>query len=547
MAALAQVPELPETLLFRESGISLVETPWRNSAQLSRFLDERFPSSRISDRRADPGSRRLSLGLQLHHSCVRQAPILSRLEWIDIAVHRATEGILACHSRYPEIAPLMEQWVTKMRRTKVFCPEANSNALGFGGQIFVHRVLAFNRALTPLENRELLELQPSTENPVILVGRDLFDDEMLRIAFSNLLSHEIFHATTANNRDEHNLYMLRDGFLTDSCTGPRSRLEDRIYFLEHLCSSQPNVSIPEIVRIKSKNCGIQTGCVDLFSPRGNTQILFAPFLPSSSMSEPSARSFCERLRDDGYCLNERRERLAEDSGSEQALELNQSWDEIRRNWLLGIPARRAGYSRFFLDRFPELRAQLMSFSSHQCFSRHLESTVEGVFLKPEFVTNRLRDSLYKPSLVSERIDQVLNQNPGCRDGNEVFAFRRTLEQIGNAAEYIFERNPFIDSLRTVPIYANSRFRYPSINSFFGGGPLSGNPLSSYFGGSLMRRYESLRRDLIRSRERCLDPRLQRPRSGGRGGSLSALQLEAIQAEANSFRESGGNRRPCANR
>ncbi len=290
----------------------------------ARTLD---PLGDSGQRRPVPGGFRTRFGFQLHPHCFRiaerngsipRADVEARVNrWLESTLRKLLEG---CGRSYPELNPYILQWIASARRTVVSCLSQDGPTLGFGAvnlrgawSLYFPSERAAVAGL--IDDMSLLDSLHSLKRPVVLLPSDTWNAILRKFAPSpsifeayspfpeDTLLHEIFHSTTANNRDDHNMIEQRMFDLAQSCS--ESVADDRINVISNLCSGASYsitadlTPVWKVIAGRVSQCGADRGCLSLF--RGRMGFWASLGIDSEGLETSQARSICRKLVRRGNC------------------------------------------------------------------------------------------------------------------------------------------------------------------------------------------------------------------------------------------------------
>ena len=250
----------------------------------------------------------LNGGAQLHPSCLFEAQRAGKSEQVlrqtmNQRFARMLDAIISCRENYPEMSPYLDQSLSEYRRHVFRCePPVGQEGLisirgsGYGG---------YNNYLgtsTLTSNTFLSLLAPENKN---------MDIHSYGIT---ALFHEILHSTSCNNRHDHDKIMpIPANAYIDRNTCDTNVTMDRVSVVESLCLGSDlvysNGTASHLLARRMMLCGTDRGCRDMFTDAGNTvpwyRNLIMPNV-SADLSNDQATRLCQRILDDGSCLQLRK-------------------------------------------------------------------------------------------------------------------------------------------------------------------------------------------------------------------------------------------------
>ena len=278
------------------------------------------PLYNTKKRQTVPGGFTSSFGVQVHPSCIKYAKKYNisrknfedRFEkWITEAFHQVAGN---CHTQYPELEGYIKEWVSYARRTVITCSskKINLNKDSKAIAVNVHNKLS---AWWLLKEQEYNGISTDTffgslsknYKPIIIFSLESFltglNLEGNNSKFNNLLIHEIFHSTGANNRKDHNKIESKDPNDKFKCS--INNLDDRINIVSQLCTGDKTeldqLNLDIFKRIGT--CGWKKGCLDVFTNE-NDSIFEQILQKTKGLSINNAKNLCEKIYEDGRCKHE---------------------------------------------------------------------------------------------------------------------------------------------------------------------------------------------------------------------------------------------------
>lgn len=265
------------------------------------------------------------LGIQLHPSCIQYAKqegikdVEMKFEsWVGSALNDVING---CSVNYPEIRPYINEWISQARRTVITCTQNNPKmksvwAVNCTNKLSVlsslHRHEKFGLGHSGL----LWDSQHNMHRSVVIFpvrSLKLFLSEnatpFWKTRFNETFIHELFHSTSANNRNDHNSIQKVIERKDNMCK--ENALDDRIEIISGLCAGSGKTKKN---KLSSKNfiftndmttriynrvskCGMERGCINTF----NSSIR-NPFnriyINSTPLKDKNAINLCKRIYSD---------------------------------------------------------------------------------------------------------------------------------------------------------------------------------------------------------------------------------------------------------
>lgn len=263
----------------------------------------------------NPGKDDTPFGLRFDESCTKalsKEPETRRrqLAAMNGTVAEVFNRILVCRDNYPELEPWIRTWIAMARRHHISCVKESSqheNAAAWNnhGKHTVYTIDTFEK----------------TSNGD---GGAIFKDGLETITLVpwtiDTLIHEVFHATPANNRADHDVVEF---ISTKHKTNQKTGLDvvecnddiamDRVNIVASLCSGQQLVrgqqnALFELTD-RMAQCPESKGCVGIFSHDVRDNIAeLQDYIsnkiyprPSEKLSLDQSRLLCARIRDQADC------------------------------------------------------------------------------------------------------------------------------------------------------------------------------------------------------------------------------------------------------
>lgn len=297
-----------------------------HSKSLSELAAHIDPAGDSSWRETVPRAYRTSFGTQFHPHCFEQfadAGVTRNgfYQRLETALSRAVEKVAVdCKRDYPELAMYLGEWISQMRRSVILCSSKTSSELGFNAMNYtsasrVRQGLASDREHFGIDlgsiRAPIWERKPLIVFPIDRIAS--MHDQPADPSVTQLLVHEGFHSTPANNREDHNLLAASPTAAQDSC-GDNPVL-DRVAVITSLCTGAPleTVGVPAYLALtqRTRQCGEDNGCAAVMKSAFRSKDLdkmgfFGALwhrvilrtktgIPSKGLSEQQAAQVCKRI------------------------------------------------------------------------------------------------------------------------------------------------------------------------------------------------------------------------------------------------------------
>ncbi|HTL11723.1 MAG TPA: hypothetical protein VL588_04510 [Bdellovibrionota bacterium] len=220
-------------------------------------------------------------------------------QWVTDAFAEVSD----CGGKYANLAPYIREWKSHAKKMTITCTDPDVSKTDYAGMYTgddhfeiirpaLWGVMA-DRGGSYTENYTNSEGKPDG----ITTGYDRAVE---------ILIHEIFHSTDANNRDDHNFIEtfdeVHDGVCGDNVT------MDRVCVVSSLCTGLPFVrgAVNAQVGLFSRmtQCGKARGCTDVFTGKASHYSLWEDLFgePNSDLlSDAEAGRLCNQVRSRGFC------------------------------------------------------------------------------------------------------------------------------------------------------------------------------------------------------------------------------------------------------
>jgi hypothetical protein len=285
---------------------------------------------------------------------------------------QGVERMLRCIERYPEGENYSQEWFARLPRSTFQCADASLDSAG-----------------AYASRGKILLTQSVFEN--FLNEQD---------SALNTFEHEVFHGTGANNQctEIHNQEAGRGTSSVENCDS-NDRLNDRVYILSGLCFPDKTETMHPYAHSLYQNmnhCGIDR-CVETFSSGPLVNIGKIPIigiikdrpghLLSTRLSQKESRSLCEKIYQEGECLN----RLQQSPNLRARILQSEPIREVRSRILNHLQAlkpqinmreKRVFLPKALLSTFRHLpSAEEIIQENQSCFENSVQLTSEGLILQ----------------------------------------------------------------------------------------------------------------------------------------------------------------------